>query len=243
MKLLERPLARHRSADRLGGLCQASLRRARPGPLLRGALHLSADRQAHRVATTNVRLLALEDETVDFRLNEYRPGHRLTTLTLAAGEFIRRFHRRARRPIPGLSPRPPGARASPAAAFPIPASPPTRPRRLMMMSPTSVPRLPAVLWLPARVHGGRPSRPPPGRGRRRPASPPRAYLRPATSPHLRHLADSPAPRAAPPRPLPQPSNPHRPPAVSFNAFCRSARRPAPAPLDCRRDFGKNTSIM
>ncbi len=48
-------------------------------------------RYTHRVAIANHRLLALEDGTVTFRLKDYRQGSRLTTLTLEAGEFIRRF--------------------------------------------------------------------------------------------------------------------------------------------------------
>ena len=48
-------------------------------------------RDPHRVAITNHRLLALADDTVTFRLKDYRQENRLTSLTLEAGEFIRRF--------------------------------------------------------------------------------------------------------------------------------------------------------
>jgi hypothetical protein len=48
-------------------------------------------RYTHRVAIANHRWLALEDGKVTFRLKDYRQGQRLTTLTLEAGEFIRRF--------------------------------------------------------------------------------------------------------------------------------------------------------
>jgi hypothetical protein len=43
------------------------------------------------VAIANHRLLALEDGHVTFRLKDYRQGNRLTTMTLDAQEFIRRF--------------------------------------------------------------------------------------------------------------------------------------------------------
>jgi hypothetical protein len=47
-------------------------------------------RYTHRVAISNNRLLALEDDQVSFRWKDYRDG-RQKTMTLAAGEFIRRF--------------------------------------------------------------------------------------------------------------------------------------------------------
>jgi hypothetical protein len=43
------------------------------------------------VALANHRWLALADGQVTFRLKDYRQGHRRTTMTLEAGEFIRRF--------------------------------------------------------------------------------------------------------------------------------------------------------
>jgi hypothetical protein len=50
-------------------------------------------RYTHRVAISNSRLIALNDKGVTFRWKDYRiEGHdRFKTMTLAAGEFIRRF--------------------------------------------------------------------------------------------------------------------------------------------------------
>jgi hypothetical protein len=50
-------------------------------------------RYTHRVATSNRRLIAADAESVTFKVKDYRiegPG-RYTTITLATGEFIRRF--------------------------------------------------------------------------------------------------------------------------------------------------------
>jgi len=48
-------------------------------------------RYTHRVAISNDRLLGIEDGKVRFRWKDYRNGNRQKTMTLAAGEFIRRF--------------------------------------------------------------------------------------------------------------------------------------------------------
>jgi Putative transposase/Transposase zinc-binding domain len=48
-------------------------------------------RYTHRIAISNHRLVALEDGQVSFRYTDYRHGHRLRTLTLAAVEFLRRL--------------------------------------------------------------------------------------------------------------------------------------------------------
>jgi hypothetical protein len=48
-------------------------------------------RSTHRVAVANHGWLALADGQVTFRLKDDRQEHRLTTLTLEAAEFIRRF--------------------------------------------------------------------------------------------------------------------------------------------------------
>src|SRR6266403_1693403 len=48
-------------------------------------------RYTHRIAISNHRLVALEDGQVTFRYKDYRGGHRLRTLTLAAVEFLRRL--------------------------------------------------------------------------------------------------------------------------------------------------------
>ena len=50
-------------------------------------------RYTHRVAISNRRLIALDERSVTFKVNDYRiegPG-RYTTMTLEIGEFIRRF--------------------------------------------------------------------------------------------------------------------------------------------------------
>jgi hypothetical protein len=50
-------------------------------------------RYTHRVAISNRRLIALDEQTVTFKVKDYRiegPG-RYTTMTLDIGEFIRRF--------------------------------------------------------------------------------------------------------------------------------------------------------
>jgi hypothetical protein len=50
-------------------------------------------RYTHRVAISNRRLIALDEQTVTFKVKDYRiegPG-RFTTMTLDIGEFIRRF--------------------------------------------------------------------------------------------------------------------------------------------------------
>jgi hypothetical protein len=48
-------------------------------------------RYTHRVAISNDRLLDIENDQVTFRWKDYRHGHRQKTMTLPAGEFIRRF--------------------------------------------------------------------------------------------------------------------------------------------------------
>jgi hypothetical protein len=48
-------------------------------------------RYTHRVAISNHRLVTLEEGQVTFRYKDYRRGHRLRTLTLAAVEFLRRL--------------------------------------------------------------------------------------------------------------------------------------------------------
>lgn len=48
-------------------------------------------RYTHRVALSNDRLLDIEDGQVRFRWKDYRDGNRRKTMTIAAGEFIRRF--------------------------------------------------------------------------------------------------------------------------------------------------------
>ena len=50
-------------------------------------------RYTHRVAISNRRLIALDEQSVTFKVKDYRiegPG-RYTTMTLDIGEFIRRF--------------------------------------------------------------------------------------------------------------------------------------------------------
>ena len=53
-------------------------------------LHYLA-RYTHRVAISNHRLVNVTDDTVSFRWKDYRHGSRVRTLTLEAGEFLRRF--------------------------------------------------------------------------------------------------------------------------------------------------------
>jgi hypothetical protein len=48
-------------------------------------------RYTHRVAISNNRLLSLEDGHVTFSWKDYRCGNRISTMTLDAHEFIRRF--------------------------------------------------------------------------------------------------------------------------------------------------------
>jgi len=48
-------------------------------------------RYTHRVAIANNRLLDIDEGKVRFRWKDYRKGSRQKTMTLAAGEFIRRF--------------------------------------------------------------------------------------------------------------------------------------------------------
>jgi len=50
-------------------------------------------RYTHRVAISNNRLAAIEDDRVSFRFKDYAHGNRRKMLTLEAGEFIRRFLR------------------------------------------------------------------------------------------------------------------------------------------------------
>jgi hypothetical protein len=53
-------------------------------------LHYLA-RYTHRVAISNHRLVDVTDDTVSFRWKDYRHGSQVRTLTLEAGEFLRRF--------------------------------------------------------------------------------------------------------------------------------------------------------
>jgi len=48
-------------------------------------------RYTHRVAISNNRLVCMDDGKVCFRWKDYRDGNRRKTMTLEAGEFIRRF--------------------------------------------------------------------------------------------------------------------------------------------------------
>jgi Putative transposase/Transposase zinc-binding domain len=48
-------------------------------------------RYTHRVAISNARLLELADGRVTFRYKDYADAHRPKTMTLEAGEFLRRF--------------------------------------------------------------------------------------------------------------------------------------------------------
>ncbi len=51
----------------------------------------SLGRSTHRVAISNHRLVAVREGQVAFRWRDYRHGNRVKVMTLAAGEFIRRF--------------------------------------------------------------------------------------------------------------------------------------------------------
>lgn len=48
-------------------------------------------RYSHRVAISNPRLVAMQDEKVTFKWKDYKHGRRLRTMTLEAVEFIHRF--------------------------------------------------------------------------------------------------------------------------------------------------------
>ena len=48
-------------------------------------------RYTHRIAIANSRLVALRDDQVSFRWQDYAHGHRTRTMTLDAHEFLRRF--------------------------------------------------------------------------------------------------------------------------------------------------------
>ena len=48
-------------------------------------------RYTHRVAISNNRLVSMDGGKVRFRWKDYRDGNRQKTMTLEAGEFIRRF--------------------------------------------------------------------------------------------------------------------------------------------------------
>jgi hypothetical protein len=48
-------------------------------------------RYTHRLAISNQRLLSLADGRVSFRYKDYADGQRHQTLTLSAGEFLRRL--------------------------------------------------------------------------------------------------------------------------------------------------------
>jgi hypothetical protein len=48
-------------------------------------------RYTHRVAISNNRLVSMDNGQVSFRWKDYRDGNRQKTMTLAGGEFIRRF--------------------------------------------------------------------------------------------------------------------------------------------------------
>jgi putative transposase len=69
---------------RLGRLCQAGLRWAHAGTAL-------SRRYTHRVAISNHRLLAFDQERVTFRWKDYAHGGKQGKMTLAATEFLRRF--------------------------------------------------------------------------------------------------------------------------------------------------------
>ena len=82
-----RRLSRAAAQGRVGGLCQEAVRRAR-----RRCSPISS-RYTHRVAISNRRLIAADENGVTFKWKDYRiegPG-RYKTMTLATHEFIRRF--------------------------------------------------------------------------------------------------------------------------------------------------------
>ncbi len=72
---------------RLGGLCQAPVRRD-PRPC-----SLTLSRYTHRVAISNSRLITCDERGVTFKWKDYRAQRRdrYQTMTLATPEFIRRF--------------------------------------------------------------------------------------------------------------------------------------------------------
>jgi Putative transposase len=122
-------------------------------------------RYTHRVAISNSRLIAADEESVTFKVKDYRvdgPG-RYTTMTLEVPEFIRRFllhvlpkgfHRIRHVACPGPDPGAcsPAARAINASrrlasSWTWQASPPIPKTRLPPMTqpgPRSPPRAPAV---------------------------------------------------------------------------------------------------
>ena len=61
-----------------------------PPQLGEHVLHYLA-RYTHRVAISNHRLLAFEDDKVTFRWKDYAHGNKKRKMTLSADEFIRRF--------------------------------------------------------------------------------------------------------------------------------------------------------
>jgi Putative transposase/Transposase zinc-binding domain len=48
-------------------------------------------RYTHRIAISNTRLVAIDDDKVTFTWKDYRKGSAANTMTLSAGEFMRRF--------------------------------------------------------------------------------------------------------------------------------------------------------
>jgi hypothetical protein len=53
---------------------------------------MSADgRYTHRIALSNHRLVTLDNDEVSFRLRDYADHKKSKTMTVSAGEFIRRF--------------------------------------------------------------------------------------------------------------------------------------------------------
>src|ERR1700730_5468009 len=63
-----------------------------PGSLTRGRMVLDyVGRYTHRVAISNNRLLDITEGKVTFRYKDYRHDAQQKTMTLEAGEFIRRF--------------------------------------------------------------------------------------------------------------------------------------------------------